>query len=177
MTRKQALHKALEVLTEVETISKINEIIDDMPFTGWSERTIFDTIDQFVIDHDRNPTATDFIPKGMPPHPVIKLRFGITLGEFLEKYYPQPKIDKDKYKQLFISEYERIKPRGACDFNKRRSDSVPTWGTIAKLFGIVRWLEWIDFCGLERSSPILQKRKRGVGLTVVSHNDLGEMSE
>jgi len=174
MTRKQALCKALEVVDDKEVIRKINEILEDMPFTRWSERTIFDTIDQFVLDRGRNPTATDFIPKGMPPHPVIKLRFGITLKEFLEKYYPQPKIDRDEYKRLFISEYERIKPRGACDFNENRANGVPTWGTFAKMFGISRWLEWIEFCGLERSSPILRKRKRGVALTVVGHVDLGE---
>ena len=172
MTRKQALHKALEVLTDEEAISKINEILDDMPFTAWSERTIFDTIDQFVLDHGRNPTATDFIPKGMPPHPVIKLRFGITLGEFLEKYYPQPEINKNDYKRIFISEYERIKPKGACDFNDRRASGIPTWRTFAKMFGISRWLEWIEFCSLERSSPVLRKRKRGAALTVVSHSDL-----
>ena len=115
---------------------------------------------------------TDFIPKGMPPHPVIKLRFGITLGEFLEKYYPQPKINREEYKKRFISEYKRIQPSGACDFNKNRTVGIPTWGTFAKMFGISRWLEWLAFCGLEQSSPVLRERKRGVELSVVSHIDL-----
>jgi len=175
MTRKQALHKALEVLQEsgeFEAITKIHEIIEELPLTGWGERTIFDTIDQFVIDNGRNPTATDFIPKGMPPHPVIKLRFGITLGEFLATYYPQPVIDREKQKRLFISEYERIMPRGACDFNKKRADGVPTWGTFAKMFGFSRWLEWVEFCELERSSPTLRVRERGKELSVTGYVDL-----
>jgi len=172
MTRKQALHKALDVLTDSEAISKINEIIDELPLTGWSERTIFDTIDQFVFNHGRNPTATDFIPKCMPPHPVIKLRFGITLGEFLAKYYPQPKINLEEQKAAFVAEYKRIQPRGACDFNKRRADGIPTWVTFAKMFEITRWLEWIDFCELERSSPFMRERKRGRSLSVTGYVNL-----
>jgi len=82
MTRKQALHKALETLTDKEAIDRINEILKEMPFTRWNELTVFDAIDQFVIDNGINPTASDFTAKGMPPHPVIKLRFGVTLGEF-----------------------------------------------------------------------------------------------
>jgi hypothetical protein len=31
MTRKQALHKALDVLTDSEAIIKINEIIEELP--------------------------------------------------------------------------------------------------------------------------------------------------
>ncbi|MDR2559241.1 MAG: hypothetical protein LBC86_06840 [Oscillospiraceae bacterium] len=172
MTRKQALHKALEVLTDSEVIAKINEIADELPLTGWSRTKIFDTIDQFVLDNGRNPTATDFLPKGMPPHPVIKLRFGMTLGEFLAEHYPQPTPDREEYKQLFISEYERIQPRGACDFNNRRTDGLPAWGTFAKMFGFSRWLEWVCYCGLERSSPVLKARERGCGLSVTGYVDL-----
>lgn len=176
MTRKQALHKALEVLSDSEVINRINEIIDELPLTGWSEKTIFDTIDQFVIDHGRNPTATDFIPKGMPPHPVIKLRFGMTLGEFLARHYPQPeKRSREEYKEMFISEYARIKPRGACDFNNTRAANIPTWGTFAKMFDMNKWFEWLKFCGLEGSSPTFNKRVRGVELTIESHDDLDIM--
>jgi hypothetical protein len=145
-----------------------------MPLTNWTEQTIFDTIDQFVLNNGRNPTATDFLPRNMPPHPVIKLRFGMTLGEFLAKYYPQPEIDREEYKRLFISEYERIKPKSATKFNQKRRTDTPTWVTFAKMFGIGKWLEWVEFCGLERSSPVLRNRKRGVTLNVVGYVDLRE---
>ncbi|MCL2170173.1 MAG: hypothetical protein FWB74_09150 [Defluviitaleaceae bacterium] len=102
MTRKQALHKALEALTDETAKAKITEILDDMPFTGWSENTIFDTIDQFILDHGRTPTMTDFKKKGLPPHTVIKLRFGITLREFLDKHYPSQKT-KQKSKAPYIT--------------------------------------------------------------------------
>ena len=172
MTRKQALHKALEILTDKEAIGKIQEILEELPFTNWSERTIFDTIDQFVLDNGRNPTATDFIPKGMPPHPVIKLRFGINLKEFLAKYYPQPEKNKEEYKRIFIEEYIRISPKGANEFNQKRGENIPTWGTFAKMLGFNKWLEWLTFCGLEKNSPALRKRAGTVELTIISHVDL-----
>jgi hypothetical protein len=172
MTRKQALHKALEVMTDQEAVEKIHELLEALPLTGWSERTIFDTIDQFVLDHGKNPTATDFIPKGMPPHTVIKLRFGMTLGEFLERYYPQPKVSRKKQREIFIAEYKRIIPESASDFNEHKATGVPTWITFSRMFGIGRWLEWLKFCGLERKGPTLKARARIVGVDVISYNDL-----
>ncbi|MCL2639140.1 MAG: hypothetical protein FWD48_12335 [Oscillospiraceae bacterium] len=174
MTRKQALHKALEVLTDLEAIKKINELLEEMPLTCWSEAKIFDSIDQFVLDNGRNPTATDFIKNNMPPHTVIKLRFGMTLGEFLAEYYPQPEFNRDEQKQLFISEYNRIKPQGACDFNKRKTAEIPTWITFAKMFGIGKWLDWLNLCGLEKSSPTLVKRTQRATIIIVAHDDLSD---
>jgi hypothetical protein len=158
MTRKQALYRALQVLEDEEAKEKIKEIISDMPFTGWSERTIFDTIDQFIIDNKRVPTATDFKKKGLPPHPVIKLRFGIELKEFLSKYYPVERLcdskdyyhkTKEQWQEIFISEYKKLKPHSAEEYNEHREKKTPTWATIAKMFNITKWIEWIDFCGVE----------------------------
>ena len=155
MTRKQALHKALEVIMDEATKEKIAEILSDMPFTGWSEGTIFDTIDQFIIDHGRVPTTTDFKKKGLPPHPVIKLRFGKTLREFLETHYPTPKLcnskiygskSREEWQEIFISEYHKVKPGSAEEYNSRRSSGLPSWATIAKQFGITKWLDWLLFC-------------------------------
>ena len=78
MTRKQALQKAIAVLEDKTAIDKIQEILTDMPIMGWSDAVIFDTVDQFVAENGRMPVATDFKQKGMPPHPVIKLRLAIT---------------------------------------------------------------------------------------------------
>ena len=181
MTRKQALHIALKVLTDDEAVRKINEILEDMPFTGWSERTIFDTIDQFILDNGRTPTATDFKKKGLPPHPVIKLRFGVTLKEFLLKYYPSPKLcnsriyfyrTKEEWKTLFICDYIRIKPRSAEEYNNLRDEYLPSWATVAKMFGISKWLDWIKLCGLERHCTVISKPRGKVTLVVSSHTDL-----
>ena len=75
------------------------------------------------------------------------------------------------YKAIFIAEYNRIKPQGANDFDQNRADGLPTWITFSRKYGIERWLDWVTFCGLERSSPKLRARKRGNELTVISHID------
>jgi hypothetical protein len=142
LTRKQALCKALEYIADEDTRQKIQEIMGDMPFTGWSERTIFDTIDQFILDNGRPPTTTDFKKKGLPPHTVITLRFGINLKEFLDKFYPAQEF----WKTDFIEQYHFIKPSSAEQYNKQRRGGTPSWPTVAGLFGITKWLEWLKFC-------------------------------
>ena len=177
MTRKQALHKALEALDDQEAKEKIAEIMADMPFTGWSERTIFDTIDQFVIDHGRIPTVTDFKKKGLPPHPVIKLRFGTPLREFLDKYYPTKKLcnskifahkSRDEWRDFFVNEYHKIKPNSAEEYNSHRPVGSPSWATIAKLFEITKWVDWLLFCGIKRYTRKPSQLKVTSVITVTS---------
>jgi len=164
MTRKQALHMALEALTDETAKAKVAEILEDMPFIGWSERTIFDTIDQFIIDHGRIPTASDFRKKSLPPHPVIKLRFGKTLREFLDIYYPTKKLcdsktysdkSREEWQASFITEYHNIKPGSAEEYNARRSSGLPSWATVARLFDITKWLDWLTYCDIV---PYVAKR-------------------
>ena len=95
MTRKQALQEAITVLSAHKgneaVIHKLQEISADMPLNRWTESAIHDSVQQFIADNGRTPTATDFKKRNMPPHPVIKLRFKKTLGEWLEENYPIPK--------------------------------------------------------------------------------------
>ena len=162
MTRKQALHIALRNISDEEAIKKINEILDDMPFTRWSEGTIFDTIDQFIIDHGRYPNVTDFKKKGLPPHPVIKLRFGISLKEFLNKFYPakcSSRIyfhkSREEWMINFQKQHQNIKPTSAKEYNMKRDPLTPTWGVASNLFGINRWLEWLEYCN---ATPYVKNR-------------------
>lgn len=89
MTRKQALNKAIQVLSHnggyAEVIRFLKDIHDELPLIHWSDKSIRDTVEQFIINNCRIPTATDFKRKGMPPHLVIKRKYKITLGEWLEQ--------------------------------------------------------------------------------------------
>jgi len=182
MTRKQALHKALEVLKDEPARGKIQEILDDMPFIGWSERTIFDTIDQFVVDKGRVPGVSDFKKKGLPPHTVIKLRFGMNLKEFLNERYPQEKSctsrlyfqkTKEQWKDIFVLDYIENKPRSAEEHNKLRTQGTPSWQTISIMFEISKWLDWLAFCGLEAlHAPSRKPHQTSRRLIITSHNDM-----
>ena len=109
MTRKQALLRAITVLGKnpeyAEDIRILQEICDELPLIHWSDSSIRDTVEQFILDNGRVPTASDFKKKGMPPHPVIKQKYKITLGEWLEKHYPVRKPTYEELKEK-IAEYE-----------------------------------------------------------------------
>ena len=99
MTRKQALALAEQVLSERgqdEAAAILHKLSGELPFYSWSEDAIRDAVEQFILDHGRVPTATDFKKRGLPPHTVIKKRFGITLQEWLNKCYPVVKPSEEE---------------------------------------------------------------------------------
>ena len=124
----------------------IRGMISDLPLTGWTESTIFDSINQFIHDHGRTPTASDFRKKGLPPHPVIKLRFGITLREFLDTHYP--KETPQQWQNFFCKHYHEIKPTSAEEYNAKRQQGSPQWQYIAKMHGIMKWVDWLILCDI-----------------------------
>lgn len=190
MTRKQALMRVCEILREaeqseeyIEMQSKLQEIIMDMPFSRWSEATIFDTFDQWICEHGRIPTTKDRARKGLPPIPVIKNRFGLTGKEFIDTHYPRahPKCDSvkygDKYKEewlrIFKSEFLRIRPTSAVEFNQNREQELPTWATFARFVNLSTWRQLLNYCNF---APIPKKRqpfrKEKKLLKIVSHVDI-----
>ena len=146
MTRKQALSAAIEALNEAgqaEAAAILHTLSGELPFFSWSEDAIFDAVEQFILDHGRVPTTTDFKKRGLPPHTVIKRRFGVTLQEWLEQNYPTQKAPLDELHaqatQEFIREYLRIRPVSAEDYNARRTHPSRGWYSIAKYNHTRRW--------------------------------------
>ena len=146
MTRKQALSAAIEALNatgRTEAAEILHMLSGELPFFSWSEEAIFDAVDQFIFDYGRVPTTTDFKKRGLPPHTVIKRRFGVTLQEWLEQYYPTQKTPLDeihaKATEDFIREYLRIQPVSAEDYNARRTHPSRGWYSIAKYNHTRRW--------------------------------------
>lgn len=147
MTRKQALQRVISMLANnpeyAEEIRILKEISEELPLIHWSDSSIRDTVEQFILDNGRVPTTSDFKKKGMPPHPVIKQKYKITLGEWLEKYYPvrKPTYEelKEKYTKLFVEDYKRIKPKSQYEFNKLKSPGTKGWQTVAKYYEEKSW--------------------------------------
>ena len=152
MTRKQALELAIRALADnEEAVQILHTIIDEFPLNRWTEDAIRDSVEQFILDHGRVPNTRDFKRRGLPPHTVIKNRFGVNLKEWLEQNYPTEKPPLDelhaKATEDFIKEYLRIQPSSAEDFNARRSFRSRGWYTIAKYNHTRRWrilLEKLD---------------------------------
>lgn len=152
MTRKQALLKAIEILSKEEGNEEITSLLTDLhnelPLIHWTDKSIRDTVEQFIIDNGRTPTATDFKKGGMPPHPVIKQKYKITLGEWLEQNYPVVKPDIEllhkEQTEIFIKEYTRIKPTSSEQFNKERSKECKVWVTIAQYNDVKSWCALLE---------------------------------
>ena len=146
MTRKQALSAAIEALNATgqnEAAEILHKLSGELPFFSWSEDAIYDAVEQFILDHGRVPTTTDFKKRGLPPHTVVKRRFGVTLQEWLEQHYPTVKPPLDEFQakatEDFIKEYLRIQPTSAEDYNTRRTHPSRGWFSIAKYNHTRRW--------------------------------------
>ena len=137
MTRKQALELAVQALAgNEEAVQVLHTMIDELPLNRWTEAAIRDSVEQFILDNGRPPLRTDFKKKCLPPHSVIKRRFGVTLQEWLDQNYPTEKTPLDELHaqatQAFIREYLRIQPVSAEDYNARRTHPSRGWYAIAR---------------------------------------------
>ena len=144
MTRKQALELAVQALAgNEEAVQVLHTMIDELPLNRWTEAAIRDSVEQFILDNGRPPMRTDFKKRCLPPHSVIKRRFGLTLQEWLDQNYPTVKTSLDELHvqatQVFIREYLRIQPVSAEDYNARRTHPSRGWYAIAKYNHTRRW--------------------------------------
>ncbi|MCL2772992.1 MAG: hypothetical protein FWD71_06550 [Oscillospiraceae bacterium] len=105
----------------------------------------------------------------------------MNLKDFLKKYYPVKKLcdskdyynkTKEEWQKIFISEYRKYKPHSAEEYNELRSKGIPSWQTVARLFGIKKWMNWIEFCDLERYAIYNYKPKERPVINVSSKVDL-----
>ena len=156
MTRKTALHKAIEQLKGIEgneeIIEKLEDLADELPIIHWTDKSIRDRIEQFAEENGRNPTVSDFRKKGMPPHPVIKQKYKINLAEWLEKNYPthRPTNEeiKKQYIEEFIKEYYRIKPKSADEFDAKRTKGAKSWQTVRARCNQKSWRGLLKYLNL-----------------------------
>ncbi|MBE6678793.1 MAG: hypothetical protein E7597_08380 [Ruminococcaceae bacterium] len=166
MTRKQALQRAITLLSEspeyAEDVRILQEISDELPINRWSDSSIRDAVEQFILDNGRVPTASDFKKRGMPPHTVIKQKYKTTLKEWLQTHYPvhKPTYEerKEKYTQMFIEEYNRIKPKSQEAFNRDKSPEIKGWQTVANYYRIKSWRKLLEILELPSYSDTFQNR-------------------
>lgn len=171
MTRKQALALVIRALIDnEEAVYVLYTRMDELPLNRWTEEAIRDCVEQFILDHGRPPTVTDFKKRGPPPHTVIKRRFGVTLQEWLEENYStkKPPLDELQAKATedLIKEYLRIQSTSAEGYNARRAHPSRGWFAIAKYNHTQRWrilLEKLNLpiynnCGTPPCAPQLKVR-------------------
>lgn len=178
MTRKQALHRAITHLSQLpeyaEEVRLLQELSDELPLIHWSDKSIRDTVEQFIQDNGRPPTASDFKRAGMPPHMVIQNKYKMTLGEWLDQNYPtrKPTFDelKAKYTKAFIKDYNRIKPRSQYEFSEKKSPSTRSWQTVAAYYNTRSWRKLLSTLNLPLYNA-LKRERVPQKITVAIHHD------
>lgn len=156
MTRKLALQEAIKIIEKSpigkqrkeDIIKGLQLCVDELPFAKWSEAAIFDACEQHRTEHG-SIRLRDFDCSGLPSHPTIRNRFGMTAKEFRDTYFPLPDgpafqpryrtADKDQWNTMFINEFHRIQCTGEQHYNKDRNKEAPVWQTMAQLNGVKTW--------------------------------------
>lgn len=149
MTRKDAIEKVIEMVQKsnepdeykVEMLEALKLCLSELPYTRWSRSAILDACAQHLKDKGKL-TLNDFIGGDLPSHSVVKLKFGMTVVEFREKYFPnwnqRPAYPTE---QVFLDEYTRIRPLSRRDYDRRRAAGTPVVTTILERLGIKTWTE------------------------------------
>ena len=165
MTRKQALHKAIDALKlqgENEAAEILDQMSGELPIMHWSDVVIRDTVQQFIIENGRVPNAVDFKQQGMPPYRVIMTHYGLAPSEWLQHEFPEQFPTKEQqvdiYTQAFIEDYLRIKPRSADEFNEKRSDKTRGWRSVARYHHLGTWRNLLKALGLPLYFETYQER-------------------
>ena len=177
MTRKQAINKAIAALQKTGdnsgAIWVLEELSNELPIIHWSDTALRDTVDQFIADTGRMPTATDFKKPGMPPYRVFMCNYGLTPTEWLQTNYPEhyPSAQEmiNRHTKAFIEDYLRLQPKSADDFNERRSDKSRGWRSVARYHHLGTWTNLIKHLGLPKYTEA--KDQVAPKVTVVVHND------
>lgn len=110
MTRKQAFLAVIDrflAKNDFTTANKLQEILNEMPYVKWTESSIKDLVEQFMADHGRLPTSTDFGKSGLPAHPVVRHTCGLTAHNFMATFFPvfyEPELTKRQAMERAIEE-------------------------------------------------------------------------
>lgn len=146
MTRKQALEAAIRHLSEAgrnEEADILHTIMEELPLNRWTDGAIRDSVEQFILDHSRVPTVSDFKKRGLPPHTVIRQKYGITLRSWLDRNFPDRLKMKERSRteatEAFVRDYLCLKPKSAEEYNRRRKQGSPCWYTVATYNGVRSW--------------------------------------
>ena len=170
LSRREALKAAYQLVKDASLPQKEKEEIlfgldlclSELPFAQWSQAAIFDACDQFILDKGRLPRLRDFNRAGLPSHPTVKNRFGLSLRQFLDRYYPPATgiptrspyggRPASHWLDIFQREYRSLLPKSAAAYNAQRPKGTPSWATLAKMLGLKTWRELLTYCGFSPRS-------------------------
>lgn len=161
ITRKQAVLRAIEVLSESkenEEICKVLEnLAEELPLSHWTENSILDVTNQFLNDNGKLPASVDFLKVDyLPSRCTIKNKLGLTVEEFYKKYYSNFYCnsnsiynykDIEYWTNMFKEQYIKHGKPSLNIFDKIRDEDTPCVQTYCKIIGVSTWNELLEHCG------------------------------
>ena len=161
ITRKQAVLRAIEVLSESKENYEVCEVLErlaeELPLSHWTEDSILDATNQFLNENGRLPASADFLKVDyLPNRCTIKNKLGLTMEEFYNKYYSNFYYnnnsiynykDIDYWTNMFKEQYIKHGKPGLNSFDKLRDKETPCVQTYCKIIGVGTWNELLEHCG------------------------------
>ena len=179
ITRKQAVLRAIEVLSEskenYEICKVLESLAEELPLSHWTEKSILDATNQFLNEYGKLPSALDFNKVGyLPNRCTIKNKLGLNMEEFYKKYYSTfyynnnsiyNHKDINHWINLFKEQYIKHDKPTLNNFDKVRDEGTPCVTTYCKITGVNTWNELLEYCGFSVigqniHSKVRPKRKK-----------------
>lgn len=197
MTRKQAVSKAISILSENKEndkiIEKLQEILSELPMSTWTKKSILDAIENYAIEHHNTlPYEKELTSKNhMPSNTVIHNLFGFSaIREFYGKYFPNystkspryespyANLSKEDFQNIFIKNYYRIKSElGVKNVHYRiydlhKENNTPCVNTIIRNCCCNTYSELLILCGIKRP-----KKKLETHISITYNDDIKHHEE
>ncbi|MGN1052650.1 MAG: hypothetical protein ACI4SH_04590, partial [Candidatus Scatosoma sp.] len=108
LTRKAAVLQAISLLEKEgkyeEEIRVLKEFAAGMPVLQWTEESVTDSIDHFLLENNRLPTVTELANhKELPCHTDFKYLFGVPARKWLEERYAARAFPKTSRKRALLA--------------------------------------------------------------------------
>lgn len=190
MTRKQAILKAITILSQnkenEKIIEKLQDILEELPSSSWSKKSIIDAIENYAIEHDnRLPYERELTAENhMPSNTVIYNKFGIkAIRKFYEKYFPDfitkalygspySDLTQEDFKNIFINNYNRIRKELNVKnvtnklYNIYKDIGTPWAETIMRNCNCTTYSELLILCNIKNENEPLETH-----LTITYNDD------
>ncbi len=151
MTRKQALDKAIEIISKTkhkeqkEVCKILADIMNELPLNKWTKDSIVDAYRQFYIDNGRLPTIHDTIDdKNIPVIKHLRNKFNMNLTQFYNCYFPDILEEKNnKNKNIladFVDQYTSLKSPTRKQYDTLRKPGSVSSHSVIRISGEKNWL-------------------------------------
>ena len=170
-----------QAITRLTNLKKCNR------FIHWTKESVFERLNEWKIEHNRNPSVTNLAEDGMPSAKTIQSLFDMRASAFMNLYYPRetPKSlttkysnkTKEEWVNIFVQQYNSIQPKSAKEYNTKRDKTTPTWNTIANYLHVVNWTDLIKATGVNTNHLRIKSTYQSSNYTVNSTSSIYEKLE